>query len=230
MFKDWKKFEIAWLIISTLIILILSIIWKDTFIGTIASITGVLCVVLVAKGKISSYAFGTINAITYGYVAYSYGLYGESDLNWFIYLPTQLLGAALWIQNAKKKKELGIESVNGESVQAKNLTKVQWIYVLIGIAATYIIYSEFLHFRGSNLAGLDGFAVVLSIVAQILMMLRYAEQWIMWIIVNLITIALWVTILIQSGGNDWTVLAMWIAFLINSVYGYINWRKISEVK
>ena len=45
---------------------------------------------------------------------------------------------------------------------------------------------------------------------------------------NVITVILWVVVLINSGGNDWSVLAMWVAFLVNSVYGYINWLKISK--
>jgi len=224
MLKNWTLFEKTWLVTSTLIILSLSFIWKDTLIGTISSLTGILCVVLVAKGRISSYGFGIINAITYGYVAYSYGLYGESDLNWFIYLPLQFVGLFLWIKHSKKKED----AINGEQVIARRLNQKQWALLLISIPIVYVAYAQFLVFRDATLAGLDGIAVVLSIVAQFLMMLRFAEQWLLWIIINVITISLWVIVLTTSGGNDWTVLAMWIAFLVNSIYGYVNWLKISK--
>ena len=58
MFKDWTKFEKAWMLISIMVITTLSIVWKDTLIGFIASITGIICVVLVAKVKLASYLFG----------------------------------------------------------------------------------------------------------------------------------------------------------------------------
>ena len=58
MFKDWTKFEKAWMLISIMVITTLSIVWKDTLIGFIASITGIICVVLGAKGKLASYLFG----------------------------------------------------------------------------------------------------------------------------------------------------------------------------
>ena len=32
--------------------------------------------------------------------------------------------------------------------------------------------------------------------------------------------------LLTQGGNDFAMLVMWSAFLVNSVYGYINWRRI----
>lgn len=222
--RGWKPFEIAWLVTSTLVILALSFVWRDTLIGTIASLTGIICVVLVAKGKISSFLFGIINAATYGYVAYSYGLFGESDLNWYIFLPLQFIGLFLWLKNKKSQDE----AVNGEEIHARQLTISQWAILLIVIVASYLIYAQFLTYRNATLAGIDSLAVVLSVVAQVLMLFRFVEQWIIWIVINVITIALWVITLTQSGGNDWTILAMWIAFLANSIYGYINWRKISE--
>lgn len=225
MLKDWTLFEKTWLLTSTIIILALSLIWQDTLIGTISSLTGILCVVLVAKGRISSYGFGIVNAATYGYVAYSYGLYGESDLNWFIFLPLQFVGLYLWIKNSKKKED----AINGEQIQARRLNIKQWAFLLITIPIVYVVYAQILEVRDATLAGLDGLAVVLSIVAQILMMLRFAEQWLLWIIINVITISLWVVVLTTSGGNDWTVLAMWLAFLVNSIYGYMNWLKISKI-
>ena len=90
MLKDWTVFEKTWLFLASLVITGLSLFWDETFIGFIASISGIICVVLVAKGKISSYAFGTVNAVAYGYVAYTYGLYGEAQLNWIFYLPLDL--------------------------------------------------------------------------------------------------------------------------------------------
>ena len=73
-------------------------------------------------------------------------------------------------------------------------------------------------------------AVVMSVVAQILLTLRYAEQWVLWILVNLLSIVLWVVTLSQSGGSDYTMPVMWTAFLINSIYGWINWLKLQQGK
>lgn len=225
MLKDWTLFEKAWLIISVAIITFLGFLWNDTLLGMISSIAGIICVVLVAKGKISSYLFGIIQCSTYGYISYTYGLYGESMLNLLFFLPSQFIGFYLWWKNRKNANQ-----INGEDVYAKRLNRKQWMYVLVFVVVSYIGYSAFLAKVGANLAGLDGLAVVLSVVAQLLLVLRFAEQWLMWIIINLITITLWIVILVRSGGNDWTLLAMWVAFLINSIYGYVNWLRISKVE
>lgn len=228
MLKNWTLFEKVWMITATAIILGLSLLWKDTTIGFIASISGIWCVILVAKGKLSSYFFGVINAITYGYVAHSYGLIGEAQLNWYFYLPLQVVGFVLWYYNSKQSEKLGIEFKNGQEIQAKKLSFKKWLILIPSVLASYFGYSYYLNDIGSNFAGLDALAVVLSVFAQILMMLRYTEQWLLWIVINVITVALWFFVLLTHGGNDWSMLALWIAFLVNSVYGYINWNKISR--
>ena len=43
-------------------------------VGSIASIAGVLCVVLVAKGSIWNYLFGVINVSMYAYISYKASL------------------------------------------------------------------------------------------------------------------------------------------------------------
>ncbi|MGG0656920.1 nicotinamide riboside transporter PnuC [Rummeliibacillus pycnus] len=224
MLKNWTLFEKLWLIISTAVIVTLSFIWKDTLIGFISSITGIICVVLVAKGKISNFYFGLVNAIAYGYVAYGYGLYGEAMLNILFYAPIQFIAFFAWIKHKKSVND----AVNGEEVYAKRLSKKQWIILGVIIAVGWIAYAEILFFFNAQQVRLDSLAVVLSVIAQFLLLFRYAEQWVMWIVVDVLTISLWIVTLVSSGGNDWAVLVMWIAFLINAIYGYINWLRISK--
>lgn len=224
MLKGWQPLELVWLSTATLIILILSIIWNDTYVSAISSITGIICVVLVAKGKMSNFYFGIIQALTYGYVAYTYGLYGESMLNILFYLPMQIIGIRAWIKNKKDSKE----AVNGEEVYAKRLTKKQWLTLSPTIIVVSTIYALCLNYIGAQQVRLDSIAVVLSIFAQFLLMYRYAEQWVIWIIVNVLSIIMWIITLITQDGNDWSVLVMWIVFLVNSVLGYINWLKLSR--
>jgi nicotinamide mononucleotide transporter len=224
--KGWTLFEKIWLVASVATLVILSLMWKDTTLGLISSVSGILCVVLAAKGKIATFYVGMIQAGTYAYLSYGYGLYGEAMLNAFFYLPTQFVGLYLWTKHRKGNQE----AVNAEDIFAKRLTKKQWgILIPVMVVAT-AIYMFLLVTIGAQQARIDSVAVVLSIFAQILLMLRYVEQWIIWIAVNVLTIVLWFVTLITSGGNDWTIFAMWVAFLVNSIYGYVNWRKISKPK
>jgi nicotinamide mononucleotide transporter len=219
MLKDWTLFEKLWIILFTAINLYLFFAWDDTVIGLISSLTGMLCVVLVAKGKISNYYFGIIQTATYAYISYTYQLYGEAMLNALFYLPIQFIGIYLWNKNRVTS------STKGEDIIAKKMNLKNWM-VFAGLTVAFsVLYAFFLAKIGGKQVHIDSFAVVLSIGAQILMLKRFADQWIIWIIVNVLSIVLWFNAL-SEGGNDYTVLVMWTAFLVNSIYGYVNWMKM----
>jgi len=220
MLRDWTLFEKLWLLIFTAVNVYLFFAWSDSLTGLISSITGMLCVVLVAKGKIANYYFGIIQTSTYAYISYGYGLYGEAMLNGLFYLPVQFIGIYLW---NKHRTEQGVQ---GEDVKVKRLSKAGWVYT-ISIAVILIIgYGFFLKYLGGSNIWTDSATNVLSVMAQILMLKRFAEQWLLWISVNILSIYLWISALVSQGGNDFSMLVMWTAFLVNSIYGYINWRKL----
>ncbi|KIL53128.1 nicotinamide riboside transporter PnuC [Jeotgalibacillus campisalis] len=224
MFKDWTLFEKLWLAVFTAVNLSLFFAWDDTLLGLISSIAGMFCVVLVAKGKISNYYFGMIQASTYAYISYTYGLYGEAMLNALFYFPVQFIGIYMWKRNKIRSKD----SVVGEDVVVKRMTAKAWGVTLTAMIAATVLYAILLKTIGGRSVELDSATNVLSITAQILMLYRFAEQWLMWIAVNVLSIIMWLTVLISTGGNDYTILVMWTAFLINSIYGYINWVKMAK--
>lgn len=221
-FSEWTIFEKIWLIVFTAINIWLFFAWDDTTLGLISSITGMLCVILVAKGKISNFFFGVIQTSTYAYISYTYGLYGEAMLNGLFYFPMQFIGLYMWNKNKAQQK------VKDEDIIIKRLTKKGWGILGISVVIGAFVYMELLFYLNAQQVRIDSFAVVMSVAAQILMTLRFAEQWIMWVLVNLLSIVLWVVTLTQSGGNDYTMLVMWTAFLVNSIYGWYNWEKLAK--
>ncbi|MFZ7946409.1 nicotinamide riboside transporter PnuC [Neobacillus sp. 19] len=218
--KDWTRFEIGWLSIFTAVTIYLFFAWEDSLIGLISSISGMMCVVLVAKGKISNYYWGIIQTSTYAYIAFGYGLYGEVMLNALFYFPVQFIGIYLWNKNKTK------QGVKGEDVAVKRLSKKGWIYTIGSVLILTAAYGFFLKYLGGNNVWTDSATNVLSITAQIMMLKRLTEQWLVWIAVNVLSIFLWASALATQGGNDFSMLVMWSAFLVNSIYGYVNWRKM----
>ena len=180
--------------------------------------------VLVAKGKISNFVFGIVNTATYAYISYGYGLYGESMLNALFYLPTQFIGLWMW------QRHRSVNKVRDEDIEIKRLSVKGWAIVIASVVVGAYAYMHVLMALDAQQVRIDSVAVVMSVVAQILLTLRYAEQWVLWILVNLLSIVLWVVTLSQSGGSDYTMPVMWTAFLINSIYGWINWLKLQQGK
>ena len=224
LFKEWTWFERIWLLLFSIVNVFLYLKWDSGLIGLISAMSGMLCVVLVAKGKISNFVFGIVNTATYAYISYGYGLYGESMLNALFYLPTQFIGLWMW------QRHRSVNKVRDEDIEIKRLSLKGWAIVVASVVVGAYAYMHVLMALDAQQVRIDSVAVVMSVVAQILLTLRYAEQWVLWILVNLLSIVLWVVTLSQSGGSDYTMPVMWTAFLINSIYGWINWLKLQQGK
>ena len=224
LFKEWTWFERIWLLLFSIVNVFLYLKWDSGLIGLISAMSGMLCVVLVAKGKISNFVFGIVNTATYAYISYGYGLYGESMLNALFYLPTQFIGLWMW------QRHRSVNKVRDEDIEIKRLSVKGWAVVIASVVVGAYAYMHVLMALDAQQVRIDSVAVVMSVVAQILLTLRYAEQWVLWILVNLLSIVLWVVTLSQSGGSDYTMPVMWTAFLINSIYGWINWLKLQQGK
>lgn len=222
--EQWTVFEKSWILIAVTVITAVSVILGDNWLGFISSISGILCVIAAAKGKIATYYFGIIQAATYAWISYGYALYGEAMLNALFFLPIQFIGWYIWTKNRKQAQQAG----HGEDVYTKRLSWKQWALLIPSIIGISLLYSVFLNSVNAAQVGLDSFAVIISLFAQLLMVLRYAEQWLLWITVNVLTITLWFRTLTTADGADWAIFVMWCAFLVNSVYGYINWLKLTK--
>lgn len=217
-FSDWTLFEISWLIISTLTMLTLSIFWGDSPMALISGITGIISVVLCAKGKISTYAFACVNVGLYAIIAYQNRLFGEVMLNGFYYLPMNIVGFYMW---RKQKDDEG-------TVIARRLTAKQIILLVIGLLIAITAYWRVLVALGGNLQLIDSITTVLSIVAFLLQIGRFMEQWILWMIINVFSITMW-SLLLGTPEGSVTMIIMFSAYLINGVYGFRNWLKLSNV-
>lgn len=214
----WGKFEILWLAVASCVILALSLYWKDTGLGILSALTGVWCVVFTGKGKRSSFIFGTINVVLYAYIAFGAKYYGEVMLNLLYYFPMNFVGWFAW----KKHMNESTGEVTKEKLPAKKSFVMYGITVL-GI----VIYGLFLKFLGGNLPFVDSMSTVVSVVAQILSVRRLMEQWILWIVVDVVTVIMW-GVNFANGGESIATLLMWSIYLINAVIMYVKWSR--EVK
>ena len=213
--SGWKPFDIIWFSGATAAILALSVYLKDSWTSLLAAVSGVACVILTGKGKRSSFIFGTINNIFYTIVALGAKYYGEVMLNVIYYLPMNFVGFVVW------KKYMNEE--NGEVI--KKRLPLSKSLVLYGITAAAIaVYGFVLKTMGGNLPYIDSMSTVVSVVAQILSIRRLVEQWVLWIVVNIVTVIMW-AIDFSKGGETISTLAMWSIFLINAVVMFVRWHR-----
>lgn len=213
--KDWNLYEIIWLLIFSIVAIILTVLWKDTFFGFTVFITGVLCVVLAAKGNIWTYIFGMYNTFAYAYLAYANGLFGEMGLNLFFFVPMNIIGFILW------KKRMNGNKVEMRGLKSKGMiiTVLICVFGIVGLGFLLSLIS------GQNSPYIDATTNVLSITATFLMVWRYKEQWILYIVLNVFTILMWSLRTINGSPDGVMMIVMWSAYLINAIYGYFTWSR-----
>jgi nicotinamide mononucleotide transporter len=183
--------------------------------------------VLVAKGSIWNYIFGLVNVSMYAYISYKASLYGDAALNALYYVPMQFIG---WWQWRKRGAAMSVAETSGDGVhvKARRFTWKQRAVLAIGCAASVIVGGLILEYVGDPQPFKDSTTTVLSIVAQALMALAFMEQWILWIITNIVSVAMWGVCVARGEAHAALMLIMWIFYLLNSINGFRVWLKLSS--
>ena len=183
-------------------------IMGDTILSLCCGIAGVISVVLCSQRKYSFYFWSIVQLITILIISVNSGLYGKVIENGF-YLITLFVGMIVWSKNK-----------NNDVVNVRNMKLKD--YIIFGLIITPIssVISYFVIFNyNSGQIVLDTITTVIGIVAQILMILRFREQWILWFILDVLCVALWII------DSNWCLAAQYIFWTVNAVYGYKIWKK-----
>jgi len=207
--------ELAWLICFTCASIVLTAPDQKGVFNLSVLITGMLCVLLAAKGNYFSYVFGTYNTIAYAWLAYTNGLYGEMGLNLFFFLPMNVVGFMMWRRHTTRLV-----------VDMRGLNMAAFLGVIVlCLAATAAMGWLLSLIEGQKTPYIDASTNVLSVVATVLMVWRYREQWILYIILNVFSILMWALRAADGSEDGIMMMLMWFAYLSNAVYGCLVWYK-----
>ena len=88
------------------------------------------------------------------------------------------------------------------------------------------VYYLLLYFKDTHPI-LDSITTVFSIGGMYLTVRRAIEQWIFWMVVNTLSLIMWINV-IATGTKVYSTAIMWAVYLYLALYFYIEWRK--EIK
>jgi len=178
-------------------------------------LSGILCVGLIAIGRREGYLFGLYNSFAYSLLAYGNGLYGEVYLNLLFFVPTGVIGYVMWHRHMNRNK----------TVEMRQLGWWHRLIVLVICIACTIGLGFLLGMNPhQNTPFIDAATNVLSVVATFLMMWRYKEQWLLYILLNIVTIGMWFLRFRAGGAAGDLMILMWSLFLLNALFGYWRWH------
>lgn len=202
----------------------------EGWLSAVTAVAGMICVILVGKGRISNYFFGVIQNVPYLILAFQAYFIGEITIAAF-YVITQFWGLYIWRQNMRVEKSraqrVATSTLEDEprDVITRRLSLPQIGLALLILGLLTWGYGYLLTQWGSNQPYVDGFTTIIAVMAQILMVFRFREQWVGWLVLNAVQIYLWSTV---DGGGNLAIMAMYAGFIANSLYGWYNWSKLSR--
>lgn len=69
---------------------------------------------------------------------------------------------------------------------------------------------------------LDAISTIPAFITQILMVLGYREQWLYWLIIDVASVIMFIAI------GNWMMVAMFIFWTLNCIYGWYKWTKSAK--
>ncbi|MDO2448047.1 MULTISPECIES: nicotinamide riboside transporter PnuC [Enterobacter] len=176
-----------------------------SWIEAVGTLAGLLCIWLASLEKISNYAFGLINVTLFAIIFFQIQLYASLLLQLFFFA-ANIYGWYAWSrQNSQQEAELQIRWLPLPKAIAWFVACV----VAIGLMTVYInpVFAFLTRVAVSAMSGIglnvtmpelqpdafpfwDSCMMVLSIAAMILMTRKYVENWLLWVIINVISVAI----------------------------------------
>ncbi len=175
----------------------------------IAAILGLANIVLLVRRSIWNYPFGIAMVVLYGVVFYQARLYSDAGLQVFFFV-VQLYGWWVWYHARGGDGLVRVETLSGWG-------RLAWCAV---IAAVTVLEGWYLtHYTSDAAPWMDANTTAMSVVAQYLLSVRKVENWILWIVTDVVQIGLYY----WKGLYPTTVL--YALFLVISLVGLWEWRR-----
>lgn len=184
-------------------------ILDTTWLEVVAVIFGILSVWFARKENIWVYPTGIVNVLVYVYLCFFAGLYADMAINAF-YFVMSVFGWYNWSRRVDNTHHVPISSLNLK----------QWFFYIMLIAVAFgAIYYVLSNYTDSTVPVFDSFTTSLFIVGMWLMAIKKIENWILWILGDVLVIPMF-----AIKGLAFTSV-QYIVFLVLAVMGYIEWRK-----
>ncbi|MBV2195891.1 MAG: nicotinamide riboside transporter PnuC [Flavobacterium sp.] len=177
----------------------------------IAVVFGVISVLFAKKNNILVYPTGLVSTILFVYILYKFQLYGDLIINIY-YSIMSFLGWYLWSKTKGGHEEFPISTISRKEFVISSLI---FLITLTFVALIYYFFDKFTHWT----AYVDALTTGLFFVGMWLMAKRKIENWIFWIIADIISIPLYFYKGLTFSSFQF------ILFTFIAILGYREWKK-----
>lgn len=194
-----------------------TVVWQIVYF--IATFTGMLCVVLASGKRWFQWIIGLINIAGFVALYWHWQLYGNFGLNLAFYIPASVIGIIFWLKHRDTKATCHVQTL---SIKNRIILSVASVVAVAAIAIPLSYFDRSAGELWTIVGFLDSTGTVLGVIGQVLLNLRYAEQWWIWIILDIVMAILNFVI------GQYAMAIMYVLWTTNAVIGLIVWVKSSK--
>jgi len=221
-FKNWNLFEILFLFVSLLAIVLCFVfsLDKNAF-SLITSLVGIIAVFTLAKGLIVSPFLNIIYCVLYAIISIVQRYYGEAIIYIVLMIPIYFFSIITWLRNKNKE--------NTQVVEVNKIKGKEYAYLSVATVFATIGFYFLLKALNTSELIISTLSLITSLVASYLMLRRCSYYALAFILNDIILIVLWSIVVVNSGIGYLPTVVTFFVFLTNDTYGLIHW-KLEEKK
>lgn len=175
-----------------------------------AVLSSIAAVFLASRNSVHTWWTSIVGSLLFAATFFQVRLYADVTLQFF-YIGTSVSGWYYWQKGGNQRSSLPITHVRVAPFFSSLFLSV----LLAGI------YAFALHtFTNASYPLWDSIILVFSILGQLLLMKRKIENWMVWLVVDVLAAPLYFI----KGLHLTAALYVW--FCCNAVYGYVHWRRL----
>ena len=181
----------------------------------VGTLLGLLYLWLEYKANIWVWIVGAIMPMVHGVLYLNSGIYADAAMQLY-YVAAGIYGLFVWLRGQKRgEKRLDIQHTHKE-----------WIFplVLVYVVLHISLYFLLTEFTDSRVPFFDSMSTALSIVAMWMLSRKLVEQWLVWLVVDMISVGLYL-----YKGIPITAM-LYTLYCALAVAGYMRWRKQVLIK
>lgn len=216
----FSKSEIVlWASSILLIVVSFAAFDRENYMTPIASVIGATSLIFNAKGNPIGQVLMIIFSILYGTISYTFSYYGEMITYLGMTAPMAVFALISWLRNPYNG--------NKAEVKVNSLKKQETILMfLLAAVITFGFYFILRYFHTANLIP-STLSVTTSFLAVYLTFRRSAYFALAYAANDIVLIVLWILAAL-SDISYLSVIICFVAFLVNDIYGFINWLKMQK--
>ena len=187
---------------------------QDIILETVGVFFGLISVWYAKKNSIWVYPTGIISTAIFVYLLLKWTLLGDMIINGY-YFFMSVFGWYYW---SMKKEEVIVNPIT--STQPKEYKTAIWLFIT-SLLFIFCIYQVFDKLKDWT-AYVDTFTTAIFFVGMWLMARRKMENWIFWIVGDIISVPLYFY-------KGLTITSLqYLIFTVIAIYGYSSWKKILD--